>query len=238
MEYASGGEFEEYLVSKPDCRLSEGEAKFLIAQIWRAISYCHQKGIIHRDLKPENILVTYASQNRDEEILFDHPPELKHDYEDIILKVSDFGIAGIKKTGSKGEESNAGTVQFMAPELHTGSDISADKTLDIWALGIILYVMVFGYHPFKEKSTAESIKSIIEKKVKFSPDVPVSPEFKDLIRKMLDKDPKKRINMFKILNHVWFEDKDEDTDEKSTNRGKFYFYSTSSEHINVSLNCE
>jgi protein-serine/threonine kinase len=84
-------------------------------------------------------------------MLFDNIQEDQEPYEDVVLKVTDFGIAGIKRDGAKGEYSNAGTAKFMAPELHTGSDTSATKALDIWALGIILYLIIFGEHPFYDK---------------------------------------------------------------------------------------
>ena len=165
MEYADGGELAQYLISKPNRRVSEVEARYLISQIWRAISFCHQKGIIHRDLKPENVLVWYKSYKSKENSLTNKlntyllPVDTNaNDYEDIILKVSDFGIAGLKKTGTKGENTNAGTAKFMAPELQTGSDIEASTALDIWAIGIILYMMIYGYHPFKVKDRAETIK--------------------------------------------------------------------------------
>ena len=221
MDYASGGEFEQYLWSKTNWRVSEKEARYLISQIWRAVSYCHQKGIIHRDLKPENILVTYASEGRDNNIFIDNLLMDREPYENIVLKVSDFGIAGIKRSGEKGEESNAGTAKFMAPELHTGKDISANKELDIWAIGLILYIMVFGYHPFKVKDREKTIKNIIEMKLKFPPEVSVTCEFKDLIWKMLDKNPNTRINMYNILNHPWFDLSDSKIDEVSFEKGIF-----------------
>lgn len=225
MDYASGGEFEKYLCDKPECRVSEKEARYLTAQICRAVSYCHQKGIIHRDLKPENILVTYASEERDNNIFLNDLMKDKEPYENIVLKVGDFGIAGIKRTGEKGEQSNAGTAKFMAPELHTGQDYSANKALDIWAIGVILYMMVFGYHPFHVKNREQTVKNIIEKKVRFPSDVLVTAELKDLITRMLDKDPNSRINMYNILNHPWFELSDSKIDEASYQPGedKFYF---------------
>ena len=184
MDYASGGEFEQYLCNKPHWRVTEKEARFLILQIWRAVSFCHQKGIIHRDLKPENVLVTYSNDGRDDNIYIDDSIEHREPYEDIVLKVSDFGIAGVKRTGAKGEDTHAGTAKFMAPELHTGHDISANKSLDIWAIGIILYMMVFGYHPFKVKDRDQTVKNIIEQSVKFSSEIPITNELKDLIRKI------------------------------------------------------
>jgi serine/threonine protein kinase len=123
----------------------------------------------------------------------------------MIAKVGDFGIAGIKKTGVRGEDTNAGTAKFMSPELQTGDDIEANTAIDIWAIGIMLFMMVCGYHPFKTKDRAETVKNIIKAPVKFSDKVIVSDEWKDLIMQMLVKDPKARINMFKVENHRWFE---------------------------------
>ena len=212
MEYADGGELKQYLESKPNSRVSELEARYLISQIWRAISFWHQKGIIHRDLKPENVLIWYKSYKNEELNLSNKlntylfsPDVYLYDYEDIIIKVSDFGIAGLKKTGTKGENTNAGTAKFMAPELQTRSDIEASTALDIWAIGIILFIMVYGYHPFKVKDRAQTIKNIIESPVKFDETVDISEEWKLLIKQMLQKDPRNRINMFNILNSRWFE---------------------------------
>jgi serine/threonine protein kinase len=205
MDLAVGGEFQQYLINKPHRRVDEKEGRHFMYQIWRAISFWHSKGIIHRDLKPENILVDYASDERDQDILFDNPLEDQEPYQDVILKITDFGISGIKRSGNIGELSTAGTCKFMAPEIHTGSDTSATKALDIWALGVILYLIIFAEHPFYEKPKEKWIKNIIEKKVKFPSGIPVSSELKDLIKSMLCKDPKRRIDMFRILNHPWFE---------------------------------
>ena len=138
-----------------------------MAQILSAVSYCHAKNIIHRDLKPENILVTYAKEETESSILFNIPGEVKEEYEKIILKVTDFGIAGIKRAGTKGEQSSSGTAKFMAPELRSGSDISATKALDIWSLGIILYIAVFGKHPFNNNQKEKSSLPVNEFKLNF-----------------------------------------------------------------------
>ena len=135
----------------------------------------------------------------------ENSPDSETTYENIILKVVDFGIAGMKQGGRTGEKSTAGTTVFMAPEVLNETDTSATKALDIWAVGIILYLMVFGYHPFKTKDKDQTLKNILEMRVKFPPEVACTPECKDLIRNMLMKNPKRRISMFKILNHRWFE---------------------------------
>ena len=91
MELWAGGELKKYLLSKPQQRVSEREARFLILQIWRGISYCHQKGIIHRNLKPENILIAKQVNNQNNPFSMRHSLIIgevdieKEDYEDILL---------------------------------------------------------------------------------------------------------------------------------------------------------
>lgn len=134
------------------------------------------------------------------------------------MKITDFGIAGVKRAGSKGEQSSAGTVKFMAPELRSGNDISATKALDIWSLGIILFMIVFGEHPFSKKLKGKTTFTDNKFKLNFS-SVKVTLEFKDLIRNMLDKDPEKRIRMFGILNHKWFEHKEISHENSEAEKG-------------------
>lgn len=207
MDYASGGEFEYYLIHQENWRVSERKAKFFMQQILAAVSYCHSKGIIHRDLKPENILITYSKENLQEN-LFHTTDHKKESFKDIVLKVTDFGIAGVKHAGLKGEETNAGTAKFMAPELRNGSDISATKALDIYSWGIILYMTVFGDHPYVTKDPNDRSITITKKKLSFG-GVKVSKHLKDLITQMLEEDPKKRITMYGILNHDWFKTADD-----------------------------
>mmetsp|Transcript_6804 Transcript_6804/g.5954 ORF Transcript_6804/g.5954 Transcript_6804/m.5954 type:complete len:223 (+) Transcript_6804:253-921(+) len=93
----------------------------------------------------------------------------------------------------------------MPPELHKREDLEANAALDIWATGVLLFMMIYGFHPFKVKNRAQTIKNIISKDIPFDNEVEVTKECKDLISQMLEKDPKKRINMLSILNHKWFE---------------------------------
>lgn len=219
MDYASGGELEYYLINQPNLKIDEKQAKYFMSQIWRAVSYWHSKGIIHRDLKPENILITYARDERENDLLFNIPVENKEPYEDMILKVTDFGIAGIKRAGLKGEQSSAGTVKFMAPELRDGSDFSATKALDIWSLGIILYMAVVGEHPFYVKSRDKTFPSPKNFKLSFS-NVSISENLKDLLKRMLDKNPMTRITMFEILNHKWFDNNETPHESPTRKQGK------------------
>mmetsp|Transcript_19232 Transcript_19232/g.18914 ORF Transcript_19232/g.18914 Transcript_19232/m.18914 type:complete len:305 (+) Transcript_19232:361-1275(+) len=203
MDYADGGELEHYLVKQEGYRVSEKQAKFFMLQILSAVSHCHSKGIIHRDLKPQNILITYSQHGNLDHSLFEMDPN-KEPYEDMVLKVADFGIAGIKRAGTRGESTNAGTEKFMAPELKDKKDISATKALDIYSLGIILYIIVMGKHPFvtKHKDGTRTVST----KLRFS-DWKISKNCKDLIKRMIEEDPSERINMYDILNHDWFNQK-------------------------------
>jgi len=98
-------------------------------------------------------------------------------YEKITVKVGDFGIAGFKRAGVKGEDTNAGTVKFMAPELHKGEDMEANPALDIWSIGVLLFMMIYGFHPFKvNKDRTQTVKNIIEKPIPFDDEVDVTEE--------------------------------------------------------------
>ena len=85
-------------------------------------------------------------------------------------------LLGLNKTGVKGEDTNAGTIKFMAPELHTKSDIQAKAALDIWSIGIMLYIMMYGKHPFQTKDRSKTIKNIINMPLKFDESIDISEE--------------------------------------------------------------
>ncbi len=94
------------------------------------LASCHQRGIIHRDLKLENILF--------------------YDKEQTHLKIVDFGIAGFCLKHLK-EKTDSGTFKYMSPEVLKGDINLANPTMDIWALGIMMFLMIFGFHPFITK---------------------------------------------------------------------------------------
>lgn len=119
---------------------------------------------------------------------------------DIELKIVDFGIFG-SASGNNPEKSNAGSLKYMAPEVLIGHTQSTAK-LDVWSLGIILHGLLFGYLPFSSRDKDELKKLIIEKEINLK-DHQVSEDSKDLIYKMLDKDPSKRIAVSEIFEHQW-----------------------------------
>lgn len=125
MEYADGGELVEYVEEQKG--LPEGEARGLIKQVIAAIEDCHQQGIIHRDLKLENVLFESKAKTR--------------------IKVVDFGISGMCK-GNIHEKNDAGTLRYMPPEVLQGKITTASPSLDVWAIGVMLYCMMFQKFPF------------------------------------------------------------------------------------------
>ena len=144
MDFAEGGELTYLLKEKGT--LSEDEAKKIFKQIYEAVCYIHSQNIIHRDLKPNNILFL--------------------DKERTQIVIIDFGISGMAN-GNQREKIKAGTTSFLPPEVASGEEFSSNQKLDIWAMGIILYLMVEGCYPFDGKNTKEIIMSILRGKLEF-----------------------------------------------------------------------
>ena len=123
MEFVQGGELFKHLSEEK--RFSEEKTKFYAAQISLALGYLHESNIIYRDLKPENILIN----------------------DDGYIMLADFGLAKImQETDDVEPNSFCGTPEYLSPEMIEGS--GHDKTLDWWALGILIYEMIIGIPPF------------------------------------------------------------------------------------------
>ena len=142
MEYLEGGELLHDL--QKNKLYDENKAREIFIQIISAIDYCHKQKIIHRDLKLENILKVNNESNK--------------------IKIVDFGIAGLY-AGRQSEITKAGSIYYLPPEIFQKKNVGASPALDIWAIGCILYTMVIGYLPFKDKSESLTIKKITSKEV-------------------------------------------------------------------------
>ena len=184
MDFARGGELSSILSSnKP---LKEEHAKNLFHQIYNAVCYIHSKNIIHRDLKPNNILFL--------------------DEEKTHIRIIDFGISG-SSNGNQKELVKAGTQLYLPPEVLTGAEFSSSTRLDIWALGIILYQMVEGCHPFENKNKKGSvINNILKNKLEFNKKIQISESLKKLLQGLLEKNYRFRIDTGDPLFEKWFED--------------------------------
>ena len=181
MDFAEGGELT--LLLKDKGALSEDETKKIFKQIYEAVCYIHSQNIIHRDLKPNNILFL--------------------DKERTQVVIIDFGISGMAN-GNQREKIKAGTTSFLPPEIASGEEFSSNQKLDIWAMGIILYLMVEGSYPFDGKNTKEIITAILKNRLEFNKKIKISQPLKTLIGGMLEKNYRFRIDDDSELFNKWF----------------------------------
>ena len=176
-EYIQGKEFLEYLNKKG--KLKESDACKFFHQIISGLEYLYQCGIAHRDFKPENILLTNDNQ---------------------ILKIIDFGLSNTYKQGQL-LKTGCGSPCYVPPEMI--KEEKYDGALaDIWSAGVILYLMLCGKLPFYDDDNQILYEKILEGKYE-TPDH-LSKDVLDLLSKILEIDPKKRINFEGIKSHPWF----------------------------------
>lgn len=179
LEYVNGGELFDRIASKG--KLSEERGRKLFQQLIDGVSYCHDKGVFHRDLKLENILID-AKGN---------------------IKVSDFGLSALPQHFRNDGllHTTCGSPNYVAPEIlaNRGYDGAAS---DIWSCGVILYVILTGYLPFDDRNLAV----LYQKIVKGDTQIPkwLSPGAQNMIKRILDPNPAKRITMAEIKEDEWF----------------------------------
>lgn len=185
LECAHGGSLFEKLIKVK--KFSEAEAKIVMLRLTEAVKYIHSKDIVHRDLKPENIL-------------FKTTDSIEH------IMIADFGYA-IHCAGNTLKD-QLGTPNYVAPEVLLRH--SYGKSVDVWALGVILFIMLSGNFPFNHSDQNALFRTIVKGNYSFEVDkhkwVDVSEEAKDLIRSILVVDEAKRFSIDQILQHTWLVD--------------------------------
>ncbi|CAD8175812.1 unnamed protein product [Paramecium octaurelia] len=182
-ELCQGGELFDKLASEKN--FTEKKAAEIMKQVLSAVTYCHERKIIHRDLKLENILLETKSANSN-------------------IKVIDFGTSRKVQEDEK-LKLKIGTLYYMAPEVFQGQ---YDLKVDVWSVGVILYILLCGYPPFNGDDT--TIKKKIQKGTFEFNDTEwrsISQEAKDLITKMLKFDPQQRITAQQALQDPWIQSK-------------------------------
>ena len=211
-ELCTGGELSRKIQTT---QLKEKEIARIFNEIMSAVAYCHEKGIVHRDLKLENIL--FASESPDSPV-----------------KIIDFGFSvllgknnlnkdknnndngnNLKKFGFKRMKSKVGTLYYISPEIIKGN---YDEKCDIWACGVILYILLCGYPPFTGSNDKEVYNIITQVKYDFNQPTwkNVSKYAKDLIKNMLTL-AKNRYTAKQVLNSKWLEIKLKDANEENMN---------------------
>lgn len=197
MEHMEGGELFDYVVKKGT--LSEEEASVIVRQIISAVDHMHNLNIIHRDLKPENLLLTFPKSS-DGSTSSNFPQ----------IKLIDFGLAKILNE----EEFNVassflGTKGYLAPEMLQRHQY--DKSIDMWALGVIVFVLLCGCLPFDDNNNIineEDAKKMFILKFPKWVNNNLSVSAKDLLYKLLEINPRKRITASEALAHPWVSGKE------------------------------
>ena len=183
-EFCSGGELFDRIAKKG--KLTELEVMRHMKDMMSAVNHVHKLGICHRDLKPQNFV-------------------FENDRADAELKLIDFGIAHkfhYKRGTNMNMTTFAGTIYYMAPEVIQGA---YDAKCDIWSLGVIMDLMLTGSHPFNGNSSPEICNNILLQD--YYPNSPsychISELGRDLLKKLLRKDPNQRLSAEQALSHPW-----------------------------------
>jgi serine/threonine protein kinase len=187
-EFVPGGDLFSLLQNLGS--LNENVAQFYAMELISVLRYLRENGVCHRDIKPDNLLISA----------------------DGHLKLTDFGLSflGMVDRASDGPtlrvaKSFVGTPDYLAPEIILNHPHSF--SVDYWSLGILMYELVYGDPPFHQETEKETYRCALLGNLKFPTDVKVSPDFQDLVRRLLAVDPTQRIghtSIDEIANHPWF----------------------------------
>ncbi|XP_033144568.1 CBL-interacting serine/threonine-protein kinase 21 isoform X2 [Brassica rapa] len=176
MEYVAGGQLSDKL-----CRhkMKESDARKLFQQLIDAVDYCHNRGVYHRDLKPQNLLLDSKGN----------------------LKVSDFGLSAVPKSGDM-LSTACGSPCYIAPELIMNKGYSG-AAVDVWSCGVILFELLAGYPPFDDHTLVVLYKKILRADYTFPP--AFTGAQKKLIFNILDPNPQRRMKLAEIIiQDSWF----------------------------------
>jgi serine/threonine protein kinase len=177
MELCAGGDLLNYVRKRK--KLDEDVARVIFKQIIEGLGYIHRKRVLHRDIKLDNILLDGKGN----------------------VKIADFGVSKLVKPGDIMHE-QSGTPAYIAPEILKEEGYMGFKA-DIWSAGVVFYAMLCGTVPFKASNMKELHKMIIKGKYNLKEEI--SEDAQNLLRAMLETDPKKRISVQKILAHKWLQ---------------------------------
>jgi serine/threonine protein kinase len=163
-------------------KYSEEDAKVVMVQILSVVSFCHLQGVVHRDLKPENFLFTSKDENS-------------------ALKVIDFGLSDFVKPDERLNDI-VGSAYYVAPEvLHRSYGTEAD----MWSIGVIAYILLCGSRPFWARTESGIFRAVLKAEPSFdeAPWPTLTAEAKDFVKRLLNKDYRKRMTAAQALSHPW-----------------------------------
>ncbi|XVE87169.1 hypothetical protein DITRI_Ditri18aG0094500 [Diplodiscus trichospermus] len=181
MELCEGGELLDRILSRGG-KYTEDDAKAVMIQILNVVAFCHLQGVVHRDLKPENFLFMSKDENSQ-------------------LKAIDFGLSDFVKPDERLNDI-VGSAYYVAPEvLHRSYSTEAD----VWSIGVIAYILLCGSRPFWARTESGIFRAVLKADPSFD-EVPwpsLSSEARDFVKRLLNKDPRKRLTAAQALSHPW-----------------------------------
>ncbi|KAF8377511.1 hypothetical protein HHK36_030893 [Tetracentron sinense] len=163
-------------------KYSEDDAKAVMVQILNVVSFCHLQGVVHRDLKPENFLFTSKDENSQ-------------------MKAIDFGLSDFVKPDERLNDI-VGSAYYVAPEvLHRSYSTEAD----VWSIGVIAYILLCGSRPFWARTESGIFRAVLKADPSFDelPWPSLSSEARDFVKRLLNKDPRRRMTAAQALSHPW-----------------------------------
>ncbi|XP_022887352.1 CDPK-related kinase 1-like isoform X1 [Olea europaea var. sylvestris] len=181
MELCKGGELLDMILSRGG-KYSEEDAKVVMVQILSVVAYCHLQGVVHRDLKPENFLFTSKDENSP-------------------LKAIDFGLSDYVKPDERLNDI-VGSAYYVAPEvLHRSYGTEAD----MWSIGVIAYILLCGSRPFWARTESGIFRAVLKADPSFdeAPWPSLSSDAVDFVKRLLNKDYRKRLTAAQALSHPW-----------------------------------
>jgi len=189
MQYCAGGEFYRLIQRQPHNCLLEDQVRFYASEVLLALEYLHMKGFIYRDLKPENIVVHETGHI----MLTDFDLSKAAVSQARVVNKIYSGNAAVVAEPEIVTNSFVGTEEYLAPEVIQGTGHNA--TVDWWTFGILMYEMLYGSTPFRGSTRDATFSSINKAKIQFPQHRRgnISKECKDLLKMLLNRDPKKRL---------------------------------------------
>ncbi|KAK7393055.1 hypothetical protein VNO78_21506 [Psophocarpus tetragonolobus] len=181
MELCKGGELLDRIISRGG-KYSEEDARVVMIQILSVVAFCHLQGVVHRDLKPENFLFTSKDENS-------------------TLKAIDFGLSDYVKPDERLNDI-VGSAYYVAPEvLHRSYGTEAD----MWSIGVIAYILLCGSRPFWARTESGIFRAVLKADPSFDEDPwpSLSSDAKDFVKRLLNKDYRKRLTAAQALSHPW-----------------------------------
>ncbi|XP_052193107.1 CDPK-related kinase 5 isoform X2 [Diospyros lotus] len=181
MELCAGGELLDRILSRGG-KYSEDDAKAVMVQILDVVAFCHLQGVVHRDLKPENFLFVSKDEHSQ-------------------LKAIDFGLSDFVRPDERLNDI-VGSAYYVAPEVFYRS---YSTEADVWSIGVIAYILLCGSRPFWARTESGIFRAVLRADPSFdeAPWPSLSSEAKDFVKRLLSKDPRKRMSAAQALSHPW-----------------------------------